>query len=236
MATPRVASLVPSITETVLAWGVMPVAVTRFCEQPTLLAVGGTKDPDIDAIVELRPDVVVVDTEENRREDADALTAAGVDVHVTAVRSVADVAVALAALADRLGLDPPVDLMGRVPGSGAEPVAPRVRAFIPIWRKPWMTISGATYGTSLLAAAGVANVFADSDDPYPETTLDAAAALGPDVVLAPSEPFPFGPRHVDELSVVAPVVLVDGQDLFWWGVRTPAALARLRSVNLRPGH
>ncbi|HLY83760.1 MAG TPA: helical backbone metal receptor, partial [Acidimicrobiales bacterium] len=62
----RVVSLVPSVTETLLAWGVVPLAVTRFCEQPDLPTVGGTKDPDLGAIVALRPDLVVVDREENR--------------------------------------------------------------------------------------------------------------------------------------------------------------------------
>src|SRR3954471_23264780 len=98
MAYPRVVSMVPSLTETLLAWDVVPVACTRFCERPELPHVGGTKDPDIAAIVALQPDLVVVDKEENRREDAAALAAAGIRVHVTAVRSVADVAPALAAL------------------------------------------------------------------------------------------------------------------------------------------
>ena len=57
----RVVSLVPSTTETLLAWGIEPVACTRFCEQPQLRHVGGTKDPDIDAIIALEPDLVVVD-------------------------------------------------------------------------------------------------------------------------------------------------------------------------------
>src|SRR5207342_594436 len=86
-------------TETLLALGVRPVACTRFCEQPGLPTVGGTKDPDVDAIVALRPDLVVVNDEENRREDADALRAAGLTLHVTTVRSVADVAPCLTALA-----------------------------------------------------------------------------------------------------------------------------------------
>jgi hypothetical protein len=59
-------------------------------------------------------------------------------------------------------------------------------------------------------------------------TLEEARARRPDLVLAPSEPYPFRERHVPLLAEVAPVVLVDGQDLFWWGVRTPAAVARLR--------
>src|SRR3954469_11976792 len=77
----RVVSLVPSITETLLAWGIEPVACTRFCEQPSLVHVGGTKDPDVDAIGRLVPDLVVVNDEENRREDAAALEAAGLAVH-----------------------------------------------------------------------------------------------------------------------------------------------------------
>jgi hypothetical protein len=118
-----------------------------------------------------------------------------------------------------------------VPPPG-EPVA---RAFVPIWKRPWMSLAGGTYGSSLLAALGVANVFADADagpgggDRYPTVTLDEARARRPDVVLAPSEPYPFAERHVPLLAEVAPVVLVDGQDLFWWGVRTPAAIDRLRA-------
>jgi len=217
----RVVSLVPSITETLLAWDVVPVACTRFCEQPDLRHVGGTKDPDVAAIVDLRPDLVVVNDEENRREDHDALVAAGLDVHVVHVEAVTDVAPGLAALGARLGIDlPPVEL--------PSPIAPHVRVFVPIWKRPWMSIGPDTYGSSLLAHVGATNVVAD--DRYPELTLEQAAALGPDLVLAPSEPYPFAERHRAQLEVVAPVVFVDGQDLFWWGARTPAAVARLAAV------
>ena len=49
----------------------------------------------------------------------------------------------------------------------------------------------------------------------------------PDVVLAPSEPYPFAERHRAQLERIAPVILIDGQDLFWWGVRTEPAQRRL---------
>jgi ABC-type Fe3+-hydroxamate transport system substrate-binding protein len=229
----RVVSLVPSVTETLLAWGIAPVAVTRFCEQPDFPTVGGTKDPDIAAIAALAPDLVVVNDEENRREDADALRAAGLALHVTSVHTVADVAPCLAALAAAVGVPKtaqpehvlPLERyeVFRLHGKGAQ-----TRAFVPIWRRPWMTLNADTYGSSVLAALGVDNVFADDPDRYPTTTLAAAAARHPDVVLAPSEPYPFQARHVAELrAVAADVRLVDGQDLFWWGVRTPAALERL---------
>jgi ABC-type Fe3+-hydroxamate transport system substrate-binding protein len=221
----RVVSLVPSVTETLSAWEVEPIACTRFCERPDLPHVGGTKDPDITAIVALEPDLVVVDEEENRREDADALRDAGVEVFATAVRSIADVGPQLRALAGRLG----VDASGTLPDSDPVPPATmRARAFVPIWRRPWIALGRDTYGSTLLASIGFGNVI-DGDDRYPEVELDALRALAPDVVLAPSEPYPFRARHLDELSTVAPAHLVDGQDLFWWGVRTEAARARLES-------
>jgi ABC-type Fe3+-hydroxamate transport system substrate-binding protein len=220
----RVVSLVPSATETLLAWGVTPVACTRFCEQPDLPHVGGTKDPDVDAIVALGPDLVVVNDEENRREDADALAAAGLTVLACSPRTAHDVEPALAALAAAIGVDPAEEDQGG-PVPEVEPLG--LRAFVPIWRRPWMSMAGDTYGSSLLAAIGVANVFDDAGDRYPEVDLAAAAERRPDVVLAPSEPYRFRPKHLAELAEVAPVVEVDGQDLFWWGVRTPAAAGRL---------
>src|SRR5438105_15320630 len=95
----RVVSLVPSVTETLLAWGITPVAVTRFCEQPSLRSVGGTKDPDVDAVIEPAPDIVIVNDEENRREDADVLLAGGLAIDVVRMTSVADVEPALRAVA-----------------------------------------------------------------------------------------------------------------------------------------
>ncbi|MCU1483381.1 MAG: hypothetical protein JWN67_127 [Actinomycetia bacterium] len=214
----RVVSLVPSVTETLLAWDVVPVACTRFCEQPDLRHVGGTKDPDVAAIVALGPDLVLVNDEENRREDFDALVAAGLEVHVVHVGALDDVAPALDALAARVGVEPPAIAL-----PPARP--PHVRVFVPIWKRPWMSIGVDTYGSSLLAHLGAVNVV--GDDRYPELTLEQAAALRPDLVLAPSEPYPFAERHRVDLESVAPVVFVDGQDLFWWGARTPAAVTRL---------
>ena len=215
----RIVSLVPSATETLLAWGVEPVACTRFCEQPGIVHVGGTKDPDLAAIVALDPDLVVVDEEENRAEDAAALAADGVRVFAFGVRSVPDAVTQCAALAAVVGAAPS-------PWEPPPIVEARTTAFVPIWRRPWMALGADTYGSDLLARLGFANACAAAAARYP--SFDALDGIGADVVLAPSEPYPFAERHVDELSAVAPVVLVDGQDLFWWGARTPAAIERLR--------
>lgn len=218
MTEARIVSLVPSLTETLVAWGITPVACTRFCEQPLLPSVGGTKDPNIDSIMALEPDLVLVNDEENRREDHDDLVAAGLDVHVVRVGALSDVGPALAELAERLDVAAPtIELIPARP--------PAVRVFVPIWKRPWMTIGSETYGASLLAHLGAVNVV---DDPkYPEIALEEVASLRPDLVLAPSEPYPFSERHRAVLEQVAPVRFVDGQDLFWWGARTPDAVRRL---------
>lgn len=219
----RVVSLVPSATETLLAWGVDVVACTRFCEQPHLMHVGGTKDPDVQAIAALRPDVVVVDREENRREDAEALQAVGCEVHVMHVVSVESSARDLDLLAERVGVTPP----RWVP---PQPQSITRRAFIPIWKRPWMSLNHDTYAASLLAVLGVGTVMAGHPDRYPTVSLDEVAARSPDMVLLPSEPYPFAERHVTQLQDVfpdMPVLLVDGQDLVWWGHRTPGAIDRL---------
>jgi ABC-type Fe3+-hydroxamate transport system substrate-binding protein len=226
MSEARVVSLVPSATESLLAWGIEPVAVTRFCEQPGLTHVGGTKDPDLAAVIALAPDVVVMCEEENRRPDAEVLMEAGVAVHVLRIDSVDDVFAALVGLAAAVGAPPPEPWPDLSPGG---PRVGRPRAFVPIWRRPWMTLSEGCYGSSVLDVLGIDNAFAEAADRYPTTTLEEAAARSPALVVAPSEPYPFAERHRRELEGVAPVELVDGQDLFWWGVRTPAALARLRT-------
>ncbi|HEX6417718.1 MAG TPA: helical backbone metal receptor, partial [Acidimicrobiales bacterium] len=205
-------------------------ACTRFCEQPDLPHVGGTKDPDVARIAGLAPDLVVMCVEENRREDAEALADAGVATASLSIDGLADVAPGLRMLAALVGVPQDAPPLGELDElARAAPPPARLRAFVPIWKRPWMTLSGGTYGSTLLAAIGVTNVFADAPERYPTVALEEARDRRPDVVLAPSEPYPFRERHVPVLSEVAPVVLVDGQDLFWWGARTPEAMARLRA-------
>ena len=231
----RVASLVPSATESLRALGVEPIACTRFCEQPDLPTVGGTKDPDVDALVARRPDLVVVNDEENRREDADALVAAGLRLYSMSPRSVEDVGPAVAALARAVGVDVPApfDPAGWRAWIDGQRAPVSRRCAVLLWRRPWTTLRSDTYGSSLLALLGFENVFADMPDRYPTTTLEDLSARRPDVVLLPNEPYPFKARHVPPVEAAAPgarVALVDGRDLFWWGTRTPAAIEHLRAA------
>jgi ABC-type Fe3+-hydroxamate transport system substrate-binding protein len=235
----RVVSLVPSATETLLALGVTPIACTRFCEQPGLPTVGGTKDPEVAQISLLKPDLVVVNDEENRFEDVERLTRLGLPIHQMSPRSVAEVGPAVAGLAGAVGAEVP------------EPFGPATwrawlderrqrkgepqRTFVLVWRRPWMTLAGDTYGSSLLQLLGYFNVFTGQGVRYPVVELAEAAGRKPDLVLLPTEPYPFKERHLAEVAEGVPdaeVTIVDGQDLFWWGIRTPGAVERLAATLL----
>lgn len=231
-AAPRVVSLVPSASETLVALGIQPLACTRFCELPGVPAVGGTKNPDVAAIVALAPDLVVVNDEENRWEDATALVDAGLAVHSMSPRSVAEVGAEVRTLAERVDAALPSPFgIGDWDAWMASVLSPRwFDAFVPVWRRPWMSMATDTYGSSLLDLLGVTNVFADSLERYPEVTLSEVAARAPNLILLPSEPYEFGPEHALEIErqvAGVPSMFIDGRDLFWWGVRTPAAAARL---------
>jgi ABC-type Fe3+-hydroxamate transport system substrate-binding protein len=239
-ASPRVVSLVPSVSETLIALGVAPIACTRFCDQPGVPTVGVTKNPDVPAIVALGPDLVVVNDEENRWEDATAFIDAGLAVHSMSPRSVHDLGAEMRALAQRVDVTVPEPF-----GSDdwdawlASVLAPRwYDAFVAVWRRPWMSLASDTYGSSLLDLLGVRNVFADSLVRYPEVTLAEVAARAPNLVLLPSEPYVFGAEHAREIAREVdgvPIAFVDGRDLFWWGIRTPAAAARLAAaLPVRP--
>ena len=229
----RVVSLVPSATETLAALGVRPVGCTRFCDLPGAPTVGGTKNVDVDAVVALAPDLVVVNDEENRVEDAQALTARGLALHSMSPRSVADVGPAVCALASVLEVEAPAPFGAWDAWQARTRIAARASAFVPIWRRPWMSLAADTYGASLLAHVGISNVFDDADDRYPEVTLADVARLAPDVVLLPSEPYAFADRHAAEVRDALPgarVMFFDGRDLFWWGIRTPAAATRIDGI------
>ena len=238
----RIVSLCPSVTELLcdLGAGAELVAVTRYCSHPpeivaTLEKVGGTKDPKIDRIIELAPDVVFMNAEENRVEDADALTAAGLRCHSELPKTVEQTADMVRRVGKGVGRS---SAAGRIAGE-IERRASRVRrtararsvvnwAYL-IWRKPWMAAGGDTFVDALLSLAGGRNVFGGSEERYPAVTPGELVAAAPDVLLLATEPFPFERRHIRELGGLtgwpaSRFKIVDGQDLSWHGSRTPRGI------------
>lgn len=177
----RVVSLVPSMTETLfdLAVGSTVVGRTDFCVYPqgkldTIPSVGGTKNPDVSRIIALKPDLVIVNQEENRKEDVVALEAANIPVWMTFPKTVHDVLNLLwdvMDLFDETSMSPRVRLIESTfdwlqgVSQANEETLPRV--FVPIWIDPLMTFNADTYVHDLLLVCGGQNVFADRDRKYP---------------------------------------------------------------------
>lgn len=237
----RIVSLCPSLTELCCELGCSAelVGVTKFCEHPealTIEKVGGTKDPDIDRIVALGPDLVLMNREENRREDAEALEREGITIHASMPTTVPDAIACVRTLGKELDR---VELANTL----AESIAARehevrqraaqrrrIRYAYLIWREPWMAAGTGTYIDSLLGTAGGRNVFAERAERYPEFDAESLSVLDPDLVLLSSEPFPFKKRHQLELGRLSRLGerrfrLVDGKRLSWHGSHTLAGLA-----------
>ena len=97
-----------------------------------------------------------------------------------------------------------------------------------------MTLSGQTYGSSVLAHLGIANVFADAGTRYPETTdEEIAARSSPTWSSCPPSPTPSSQRHLRDWDGIAPAYLVDGQDLFWWAPDPPRSNGSAPLAGLR---
>jgi len=246
----RIVSLVPSLTETLVDFGLAGSIVgrTRWCTEPAdvvekIEAVGGTKNPDVARIVELRPDLVIVNKEENRIEDCRAMQEAGLALHVTHPCTVADAATMLEQLGEACGAaQAGAALAARCREALAEADARAgaasggVTTFCPIWRKPYMTFRRATYIGDMLERAGCANVFGDRPGAdFFEVRIEEVLAASPELVILPDEPYVFEARHVDELraaGLTSRFLHVDGKDLAWYGPRIPQALERLsRAVH-----
>lgn len=229
----RVVSLVPSVTETLfdLGAGDSVVGITDFCIFPPdtgLPRVGGTKNPRVDEIRALAPELVHMNLEENLRRHAEAIEAFA-PVFVSEPKRVEDVVSLIAQLGEIHGV------RARAEGMIAElrsqlarmPRTPFTFA-CPIWKDPWMWCGGDTYVSELVAAAGGRNVLGERTR-YPQIALSEVVALRPDVVFLPDEPCAFTQADADSIpgSVIGPF---PGHLFTWHGSRTIAGLRFLEEA------
>jgi ABC-type Fe3+-hydroxamate transport system substrate-binding protein len=220
----RVVSLVPSLTESIAATAPgLLVGATDWCTHPSdldLRRVGGTKNPRVDDVAALAPDLVIANDEENRDVDIAALADRGLPVWVTAPRTLVDAFESL----DRMlrvgcGLDRPGWLDAAVAAWGTATAGRRMRAVVPIWRRPWMVVGRDTFAGDVLANLGIDNVYAQSPDRYPKVSLAEIRDAEPDIVVLPDEPYAFGWDDGPEAFVGwgVPVACVSGRHLTWYG-------------------
>jgi ABC-type Fe3+-hydroxamate transport system substrate-binding protein len=233
----RIVSLVPSLTESLfdLGAGASLVGATDFCTYPANIRcarVGGTKNPDVQAIRALHPDLVHMNLEENLRRHAEEIETFA-PVFVTEPKNVDDVESLLSVLGT----------IHHAKARAAELIAslrehrralpPRQFTFAcAIWKRPWMWCGGDTYVSALVESAGGENVLGHRHR-YPEMDLDCLAAMEPQVVFLPDEPYTFTTADASEVAermnarVIGPF---PGHLFTWHGSRTILGLRFLREA------
>ncbi|MFJ9666110.1 helical backbone metal receptor [Streptomyces sp. NPDC101219] len=240
MSAPRVVSLVPSLTEAVAlsAPGAL-VGATDWCTHPAGLDVeriGGTKNPKVDRIVALAPDLVVANEEENREPDLAALRAAGLTVLVTEVRTLPQAFGELDRVLTACGLTSRPRWLDEAEAAwAAVPPPERHRtAVVPIWRRPWMVLGRDTFAGDLLSRLGYDHVHAGHAERYPRVPLDELRAAAPDIVVLPDEPYRFSAEDGPDAFPGLPCAPVSGRHLTWYGPSLAEAPALLTAALRAP--
>jgi ABC-type Fe3+-hydroxamate transport system substrate-binding protein len=233
----RVVSLVPSITETLFDLGVgrSVIGITDYCIFPDDLAlprVGGTKNPDIGAIRALAPDLVHMNLEENLKRHADEIESFA-PLFVSEPKTIQDVILLILGLGEIHGATSRASEIAKSIETARATLQRSSFTFAcPIWKKPWMWCGGVTYVSRLVEAAGGINVFAN-EMRYPPRELDAVAAMRPDIIFLPDEPFAFTADDARDLRALTRSRVVGpfpGHLFTWHGSRTLLGLEFLRDT------
>jgi len=227
----RVVSLVPSLTETLfdLGAGDAVAGITDFCIFPEGIErprVGGTKNPRIDEIRALKPDLVYMNLEENLERHAKQVEefAAVFVTEPKTVDDVADLITTLGAIHQRTGRAK--ELTAAL--AHERGAAGKFTFAVPIWKKPWMWCGGDTYVSNLVESIGGSNVLRDRER-YPSLALDEVLALKPDIVFLPDEPYVFTSADASEIRGPRVIGPFPGHLFTWHGTRTILGLRFLRS-------
>ena len=241
----RVVSLVPSWTEFLHDLDVNVVGQTKFCVRPqtahrTQPRVGGTKTVKIDAILDLQPDLIVANREENDRAQIEALmdTMPPEGVIVTDVRTVGHALSEMRRLGEAVDRGAAADHMARrIEEAWGDPKPLVGDAGYAVWSSPWMVAGPDTFIHSVMAHWGIDNAIGlkDLEGRYPTLaeTPDTGVGLG-NCWLLPSEPFPFKDKHLVRFGKDHPnrrFMLVDGEAFSWYGSRMLHVTEHLREVS-----
>jgi ABC-type Fe3+-hydroxamate transport system substrate-binding protein len=247
---PRIVSLVPSLTELLCDLGLAAQVVGRtgFCVHPRSVVraipkVGGTKSVNLARLRELAPTHVIVNVDENEKPTVDEI--ARFVPHVIVTHPLAP--------CDNVAL---YHLFGAIFRRDAEAVEltnrfeqawkqaqleteslPREEVLYLIWKKPWMTVARNTYISATLAAIGWDTIPAAASVRYPEVNLTGSFLERVHHVLLSSEPYRFRERDLAELEAVIPsrvrISLIDGEMTSWYGSRAAAGLTYLADFRRR---
>ena len=243
----RIVSLVPSVTEVLYALNAAEalVGVTDYCDFPPEARrkprVGGMVAPSLEAVVALRPDLVIATTEGTREDTVTQLTRLEVPVYLVAAHRVADVTGLIVRMGGLTGRQAAAEsLVARLEAriesvKKAVLTRGRPRVLYVLWPEPLIVPGRNTIVTELIQLAGGQSLTADDTDAWPRYSLEAAVAKRPEVILLANHGAGTGAiaadkwRRLTELPAVKTGRLrsVDGDLMHRYGPRVVDGLEQL---------
>lgn len=237
----RLVSLVPSLTHMLCLWGSPPVARTAFCIEPAaqverIPTVGGTKTPQLKKILDFKPDLILANEEENRKEDVEFLQRQGQNVWVTRTNTLKEALNVMKQLnllmthksLGQMAIDAIETKLKTLPHSSSHKTVG-----ILIWKNPWMAVGSKTYMHDLIETSGFQNGFAHWQR-YPQLNLEDIERQAPQFLILPSEPYAFKMEDQNELEALLPktrVICAPGETLTWPGVKMLEGLKFFESLK-----
>jgi ABC-type Fe3+-hydroxamate transport system substrate-binding protein len=232
----RIISLVPSQTELLFDLGLdeTVVGITKFCVHPDnwfrkKTRIGGTKNPDIEKINLLRPDLIIANKEENVQSDIERLSA-HFPVWVSDVKNLPEAIRMIHSIGSITDKTDAAEIICRniqANFNRLQPITEPIPAAYLIWKNPFMTVGNDTFIHDMLSRCGLKNIF-ESQRRYPETNLNELREKGCRLLLLSSEPYPFRDKHIKELNEQLPhtrILIVNGEFFSWYGSRLQTAPA-----------
>lgn len=224
----RIISTVPSTTEFLfdLGLGNRVISRTRFCKYPEsdiakLPNIGGPKDLYFDKIRLLDPDLILVNEEENKKEQIEVLLDE-FPVYVCKVRNYDEALQNILNTGKIVGSEPKsFEIANTIQARFSQlPVNLKSQSVLYlIWKDPYMVAGKDTFINSMIEKCGFRNAIADKDSRYPKMTAEEISKLNPDLVFLSSEPFSFTKKHIQEIQNLLPntkIELVDGEMFSWF--------------------
>lgn len=240
----RIISLVPSQTELLFDLGLDKevIGITKFCVHPenwfrNKQRIGGTKNVNVDLVSSLKPDLVIANKEENKKEQVEALEKIA-PVWISDVNNTTSAFDMMQSVGEITGKQEKAnELIHQIKNdlaSLSKPIKNYRTAYL-IWKDPYMTVGGDTFIHDMLRLSGFENVFGDVTR-YPQIITEELISKKTELILLSTEPYPFKQKHIDELQFQLPgakILLVDGEMFSWYGSRMLYAAGYLNGVMKR---
>ena len=246
----RIISLVPSQTELLYELGLENriVGITKFCVYPyhlksTKKIVGGTKKVHYEKIRLLEPDVIICNKEENTLEMVEELRKICA-VWVTNILTVEDNFQMITDFGKLFNCRTEAQKWNDKMAFGLNDFQrfikdkPILKAAYFIWKNPYMAAGSDNYINEMMKLNHFRNIY-ENKSRYPEVEVRKLRLEGdPDLVLLPSEPYPFKEEDAFEIGRFthhAKTIFVDGEMFSWYGSRMLKAFDYFKKLHNRLG-